>query len=464
MRERTLSLRTLACAATAALAQAASASAPKPVPPLDLPAIAEPAPPQLSRWWRSFDDPVLDSLIDEALAHNADLLLAAQRLNQARAALEIAHTNRLPAIDVGADAQRARASELRHVPGRPRTDTFYGAGFTVSYELDLSGRLAAARDAAAARLAASEYARSGIGSAVAAQVARAYFTLRALDAEQALLEQTLRFRSDALALQKRRLDAGVISAAAYAQFEAQRAAVAAVLPGVRAAREQARIAIAALLGRSPRELLASEPIRGATLEALNAAPEIPAGLHSELLARRPDVRAAEAQLAAADADLRQARARWFPSIALTGFLGGESTSLGNLLAAASRTWNVGALIAQPLVGLVRVGAETREAQAVREQAELTYRQAARQAYADALTALSAHRGARETLEASRTLVDSQSRARDLIDRAFQGGTASRIELLDAERERLAAERQLLAAGRDRLIALVNVYQALGGGW
>ena len=217
-------------------------------------------------------------------------------------------------------------------------------------------------------------------------------------------------------------------------------------------------------GITPRELVERIPDRGLALSTLAVQPEIPAGLSSDLLARRADVRAAEANLAAASLSVEVARTQWFPTISLTAGLGGESAALGSLLSSSARTWNIGAAIAQPLVGLLSTRAIVAQSEAERAQIAQTYQQAARQAYADALSALSAARGAREAMEETATLFDATSKARDLAEKSYEAGRASRIVLLDAEREKLSAERQLISTRLDRVTALVNTYQALGGGW
>lgn len=463
--DRTPLLARVALSLGVALALAGCAGTPSAPPQLDLPAAPQAqATAALNEWWRSFGDPVLETAVAEALAHNSDVLLAAARVRQSQGALAAARTNLLPTVDLAVSGARVRSSDDTRAASQPQFGNSFTAGFKVAYEIDLFGRLAAERQVAAQNLAASRYAGEVTRNAVAAQTARAYFTLRALDADEALYAGTLETRTRVLALQKKRLDAGAISAYAYALVEAERASVAAALPRIRAAREQAEVALSVLLGRSPRELAERQPERGGDVATLARAPEIPAGLHAELLLRRPDVRAAEAQLAAASANVEAARARWFPTISLTGFLGGESGSLSDVLQQSARTWNVAGVIAQPLVGLARVSADVDQARAQRDQAELTYRQAARQAYADALSALSAARGARESLEATEVLRESRTRVFELARRTYEAGQSSRLDVLDAERERLEAERQLVTARRERLTALVDVYQALGGGW
>lgn len=457
-------LRTALLALASAIVLGACALQPKPVPELELPGTSEQAPAALDTWWVSFADPVLDALITEALKANADMAGAIARVDASRAALDLALISRLPDASFSLDARRQQYSLERPLPNRPRQYNNVVGGFKAAYEIDLFNRLSGQRDQARQALAASRYAREGVRAALAAQVARAYFGLRALDADEALLAQTLATREAALALRERQFAAGAISRYDLEVSRSERASVAAALAPTRAAREQAETALQVLLGRSPRALVDRQPARGLAVDVLAMQPEIPAGLPADLLQRRADVRAAEADLAYASLTVEVARRQWFPTISLTGGWGGESATLGQVVGSAARTWNVGTLIAQPLVGLLTTRALVAQNEAQREQAELTYRQAARQAYADALSALSTHRGARDAMAETQQLFDANSRARQLAELSYNAGKASRLTLLDAERERLSAERALIGARRDRLLALVDVYQALGGGW
>ncbi|MBU0601750.1 MAG: TolC family protein [Gammaproteobacteria bacterium] len=459
--------RTALAAVLAASVLSACSLMPRSAPELDLPQLPDSAaasPAELDRWWESFRDPVLDGLVSEALARNTDVVLAASRVQASQASLDLVRVNRLPDVNVSLQGSRAQYSNERPVPGRSRQYNTVSGGFNASYELDLFGRLSGQRDVARQVLASSRYALEGLRASVSAQVARAYFSLRALDADEALLSQTLVTRESALSLRDKQYAGGAISRYDLELARSERASAAAALAATRSAREQAETALSVLLGRTPRELVEKMPDRGLALSVLAVQPEIPAGLSSDLLTRRADVRAAEADLAAASLSVEVARTQWFPTISLTAALGGESASLGNLLSSSARTWNVGAAIAQPLVGLLSTRALVAQSEAQRAQVEQTYQQAARQAYADVLVALSAARGARESLAEIENLFDATRNARDLAEKSYEAGRSSRLVLLDAERERLSAERQLISSRLDRVTALVNTYQALGGGW
>ncbi|MGQ5524352.1 efflux transporter outer membrane subunit [Chitinimonas sp. PSY-7] len=452
----------LALLVAAGLAGCASYTPP---PKLDLPTPeGVTAPAELGQWWQSLNAPVLNGLIDEALRHNTDVLVAMESVGQSRATLRQAQVALLPDVNATLNATRRNPSDLTGQPGRTGASTSYTGGLSVSYEIDLWGRVWKAKDAALANLLASQYAREATRSAVAAQTARSYFTLLAADAEIALLTQTLNTRNEAVSLEQKRFKAGAIGEYELKLSEAEQASIAAALPQVLAAREKAEAALAVLLGRSPKEIIEGHIERGNGLTVLAEAPEIPAGLPADLLTRRPDVRRAEAQLAVADASLAETRRRYFPNLTLTGFLGGESPSLSDLFNAPARTWNIAGQLLQPIVGMANIDAQVEAAKASRNQAELAYAQAARSAYADVRSALAAHSAARDTLVATETRVKAQTKVKELADIRYKAGVSSYLDQLNAERDRLGAERDRVSALQGRLNALVDVYQSLGGGW
>ena len=434
-------------------------------PKQDLPAAQSSAlSPQLDEWWHSFNDPTLTTLVDEALAHNADVLTAAERIGQSQATLSEADIALLPDVNLSTSATRRKPSQQTAAPGQTGTRTIYDGSVNASYEIDLWGRLWKARDAARAQLAATEYARDTTRSAVAAQTAKSYFALLGLDADVALLTQTLATRNEALELQKRRFAVGAIGEYELKIAEAEQASVAASLPTTIAARTKAEAALAVLLGRTPREVIDGTVNRGAGLETLARTPDIPVNLPADLLTRRPDVQQAASEFQQADASVSEAKRRFFPSISLTGLFGGEALSYSSLGKSSARTWNAGAVITQPLIGLATIYQEVEIAKSSRNQAEIAYAQAARSAYADAKSALATHDGAKEALAATMIRADSQNRVKQLTELRYKAGTASYVDLINAERDRLSAERDRVDALRDRLTALVGVYQALGGGW
>jgi len=434
-------------------------------PELELPEATAAAPAGIERWWTQFNDPQLDALIDEALAANLDLRAAVARIDEARASLRLARSSLYPSLDANAAANRSRRSEATSLrQGPPFTSTTYDLGLQASYEVDLWGRLASGRAAAESSLLATRYGAQTVRITLAAQVASTYFTLRAYDAELKLTRDTLATREENARLQKQRFDAGLASEYELRLAEADRAAVAASVPALQRAIAQTEAALAVLAGRSARAVFMPAVARGIELEQMVAAPEVPAGLPSDLLARRPDIRRAEAELVAANARISEARAQYYPQLTLTASFGGESSDLSDLFTAPARVWSIAGNLLQPIIRAGRIGAEVDAATARREQAQIAYVQSVQSAFRDAHDALVAHRSARETLAAQDERRAALQKALTLADARYKSGYSTYLEVLDAQRNLLDAEIARLNAARDRQTALVDLYKALGGGW
>jgi multidrug efflux system outer membrane protein len=431
---------------------------------VDVPEAAAPAPASIERWWTAFNDARLNALVDEALANNLDLRIAMARIDEARAGLQLARSALFPSLDASVSSQRVRSSQATSQPGQPLTLTIHNAGLQAAYEVDVWGRVRAGRDAAGARLRASEFDAQSVRIALAAQVATTYFALRAFDADLALTKATLGTRDEFVRLQRRRAEAGEANQYELAQAEAERAAVAATVPLLERAIAQSQSALAALAGRSARNVYAPTILRGADIEKIDAGPDVPAGLTSDLLARRPDVRRADALLLAADARFHEARAQYYPRLTLTASAGSESTELSDLFTTPTRVWSIGAGLLQPIIGMKRIGAEVDVAVARREQAALAWQQSVQSALRDVHDALVAHRSARDSFVSFDERRERLAQAYRLSDLRYKSGYSSYIEVLDAQRGLLAAERDRINALRDRQSALVGVYKALGGGW
>lgn len=441
-------------------------AAPQP-DPATLPAMHAPQPMGLDRWWTAFDDPQLDALIDEALANNLDLRVAMRRLEEARAGYRLARAARFPSLDLAASATRNRASEIGPnplPPGFAPSTTGYRATLDLSWEIDLWGRVAAAARGAAERYRATQADTAGARASIAAQLARSWFQLRALDAELALVERILAGREQSLQLIGQRFGEGSTGRYELALARAERDAALAALPPLRQARAQAESAIAALSGRTPAQVFSPDIARGRPLETLDITLAVPAGLDAELLARRPDVISAEAGLLASEWDLRAARAAFFPRISLTGLLGYESGDLGELLSAPARLGQVALGAVQPIAGLATLGAARDVAAAQREQQALAYQQTLLNAFRETHDALVAVRENTQRQEAEQARLASYDEVVSLARLRFDAGYSAFLDVLDNERDRDAAASALIQARRDRLLAIVDLYLALGGGW
>jgi multidrug efflux system outer membrane protein len=418
------------------------------------------------RWWSLYSDPHLDLLVEEALAHNTDLRVAAARVDEARAQLTIARADRLPEVTAGATASRNRFSQNSALafPGFSPEYNDYTATLNASWEIDFWGKYRRATEAARAELLASESARDAVQLSLAATVARAYFNLRALDAQVEITRQRIDTRSQALDLEKIRFDAGEASELQYRQTEAETLAAKALLPLLEQQQALQESALAVLLGRSPRALLESGVERGAALEALALPPAVPAGLPSDLLARRPDVYQAEQVLVAANARIGVARAAYYPSISLTGAFGFESDSLSNLFSAPARLWQFSASAAQTVFDAGRTSGRVDTATARREQILAQYQGLVQNAFREVKDALVTSRKSAERLAAEQTRVAALRTSLRLATMRYHAGEASLIEALDAERSLLDADLDRVAAQREQLAATADLFQALGGGW
>ena len=416
------------------------------------------------RWWRIYEDELLNAFVEEGLKNNPDLRIAAARVDEARALAAEARSFLLPTVDAQGSASRQQISTRTAVapPGVPREYSSYRGTLNLAYEVDLFGRLRSGSEAAAAELAASEAVREAVRLALAAQLAQSYYALRSFEQQVELTRQTLGLREDALALQRKRRNAGVIGDFELRQLEAEVAAARAQLPGLEQAREREEVALQLLLGRSPKLVYESAVQRVNAPDQKLLPPVIPAGIPSELLLRRPDLVEAERRLAAANARVAVARAELFPSIVLTGFLGGESASLSNLFSGGAGVWQLAAAVTQPIFAGGRLEARTEAARA-RERAALEqYLQAVRTAFGEVRTALTAQARTRETYEAESARAEALSETLRLARLRYQSGIASQLEVLDAERGLLDARRARIDALRAHRAAVADLFRALGG--
>ena len=419
------------------------------------------------RWWKVYGDPVLDHLIDEALAHNANLMLAIARVDEARAALSVTSADQQPQISADVSHSRTRVSQRSPVSIPPGVDPEFNstrATVGVSYEIDLWGRLRNATFAARADLLATEAARETVLITLTSDVAQAYFALRAFDGQLAATRRSLAARREALGMQKRRFEVGDISEFDYRQLEADVAAARAQLPVLELQRAQQENALAVLLGKSPRAIYAGELEAGSDPEGQTAAIVVPTGLPSGLLLRRPDLVQAEQTLIAANARVAVARAAYFPTLSLTGYLGSESVALSDLFTGPAGIWRAALAAGQPIYTGGRIDAQVQAAGARERQALAQYQLAIQNAFRDVRDALVAQAKARERLEAESERVTALRTALRFARLRYQNGMTSQLDVLDAERNLLAAEQNRIDALRSQRAAIADLFKALGGVW
>lgn len=417
------------------------------------------------QWWTVFDDPVLNELQAQAARANPSLQAGLARLAQARAVTGVAESERWPQVEAGVGATRFRSSPaLQGLPAdadvAPRT--LWRAQAFASYEVDLFGRVANTVQAARADRDQAEGLYRSLLLAIQADVAQNYLALRGLDAEIALLADTVKLREQALALVERRFAAGEIGELDVARAKTELAV--ARSEGVALTRRRAELehALATLAGSTPAQLtllplpLAFRPVI------------IPTGVPSELLERRPDIAAAERAMAGANARIGIARAAWFPRLTLTGLLGLESADLGDLARSASRTWALGPLVGTALAVTVFDGGRRRAnedaALAAYDEAAAGYRERVLTALREVEDGLSGLRILARQAEEQSSAVASAQRAADLSDTRYRAGYVNYLEVIDAERQVLASRRTATQIERERALATVALVRALGGGW
>ena len=409
-----------------------------------------------AKWWDVFGDPVLRSLIEEALRNGYDVRLAAARVEEARARYGIAGSLYYPEAGISAGLSRVHTSAYA-TPGNV-TGNQVTANALLSWELDVWGRIRRLNEAARAQYLATEEGRRGVELSLVADVASAYFDLRELDAELEISRRTRATFQDTYDLFNRRLVGGAASALETSRAQVLLANASALIPGL----EQRIVArenqITLLLGRTP------GPVpRGGALTEQALPPAVPAGLPSALLLRRPDVQEAEQSLVAANANVGVARAAFYPTLSLTGLLGGLSPGLRDLFA-AGRTWNIGTGLLGPLFAGGSLRAQERAARAQFDEARVAYEQAVTRALGEVSTELVAiEKLAAEEAERVRA-VDAARESVRLATRRYESGLSAYFEVLDALQQLLPAETALVQTRRDRLTALVSFYRALGGGW
>jgi outer membrane protein, multidrug efflux system len=437
----------------------------------DAPTGAIVGPPEsLQRWWTSFRDPVLDRLITRAVAGNLDLQIASARIREARAARGIAAAGALPQVGVGADYARTRRSESvppftdsanPQSPFGARDQNLFEAGFDASWEIDVFGGVRRDKEAALAQVQATEEARRDVLVTLSADVARNYVELRGAQRQLAILDETLRAQQDTLALVRARADAGLATDLDVSRAEGLVATTASQRPTLMREAGEAVHRLGVLIGLGP-DALAEELAAPAAIPA--SPPELPPLLPSHLLSRRPDLRRAERELAAATARVGVARADLFPRFSILGAFGHRSDQGGDLPTLSSQFWSVIPGVRWPILSGGRIRANIRVQDARQEQAEKSYEKTILTALEDVADALLAHSRELERQESLRTAVAANRRALDVSLERYTSGVESFLSVLDAQRSVYAADDALVQSERDLVVSLIALYKSLGGGW
>jgi len=430
-------------------------------PPVDAPAawrLGEPEVRNLANtpWWEQFGDPVLNDLIAEALRANKDLLIATARIDEFAGKYGFVRSGLFPQVGAGYEPSRQR-----NIPAgatQPATYNSYSAVLSASWEIDLWGRIRRQTEAANAQLLASEEGRNAVILSLLGSVAGAYINLRDLDRQLEIARATAKSRGESYDLFKLRFEGGLISLLELSQNKSQYEEALATIPPLEKAIAQQENGLSVLLGRNPGPIA-----RGKDIDQL-LLPAIPAGLPSDLLERRPDLRRAEQDLIAANALIGAAKAMYFPTISLTGLLGYSSTSLSNLFDSQSRAWQYGGAITMPIFTAGAIAGQVQAAEAGQQQALFSYQKAIQQSFREVNDALVDQDRTRVQLEAQKRQVDALKEYADTARLRYDNGYTSFIEVLDAERSLFNAQLQFTQSQQFQFQAMINLYKAVGGGW
>ena len=425
--------------------------------------------PSIASWWKSFNDPQLDSLIERAVKANHDLRIAGARVREARALYRIASSQLWPTVDAGGSYARQNKARISRFIGSlpmpsgsvPFENNVYQAGFDASWEIDVFGGNRRAVEAGKAEVAAAEFGRRNVLVTLLGEVARNYVELRGCQRRLEIANNNLKTQEEALALTQDRFKNGLTSDLDVQQAATLLANTRAVIPMLETGIQVYIHRLGVLLGQPPEALLAE---LSAPAPIPSAPPEVPVGLPSELLRRRPDIQQAERQLAASTARIGVATADLFPKFSLTGIAGYESTSASDWFAGGSKFWSLGPTVQWRIFDAGRIRANIRVQNARQEQALAAYEETVLMSFEDVENSLVAY--AKEQIR-RRSLEDAVTSSRDslhLANQLYSNGLASFINVLDAERSLYQAEDALVQSDKAVTQNLISLYKALGGGW
>ncbi|SPE42083.1 Outer membrane protein OprM [Candidatus Sulfopaludibacter sp. SbA3] len=417
------------------------------------------------KWFEVFKDEKLQELIRTALTQNYDLRDAVTRVEASRASLGITRSDQYPQLAAGGEVNINRLSRdgATPIPAAllPSQNRNFGSAALqlLSFEIDIWGKLRRATEAARANLLSAEETRQAVVTTLVSDVATSYLSMRELDYELEISKRTLQTREESLSLTKQRQTGGVATRLDLRQAEQLVYTAAETIPGIQQQIEQRENQISLLLGENP----GGVP-RGRSLVEQDFPPQVPPGLPSALLERRPDIRAAEQDLIAANAEIGVARAAYFPQVSLSGLLGGTSTQLTSLFSGPHSTWSLIPQVTQPIFTAGRIKSGVRLAEATREHALVQYQKTIQTAFTEVSDALIAHQRVRESREKQEALEAALEDRLRLAYMRYRGGVDTQLNALDADRDLFQAQLTLAELRLQELLSVVQLYKALGGGW
>lgn len=419
------------------------------------------AAPISSTWWELYQDPVLDNLVAKALENNTDIKLAIARVEEADAYLQEVGAALFPTIDFKSNATRSRISKVSVIPVFPGLNAvrqIYSISLGTAFELDFWGKVRRAREAASAQAIGTYYARDTVYLSLSGLIVTNYLLLRSLDAQLSVSRDNLRNREENLEITRRRLEQGFTSALDVYQAETAHSNLVAKITDLSRQRAISEHQLAVLTG------VLDLKLKEGDIKTLPTPPTPPAGLPSSLLESRPDVRQAEEQVIAATANIGVAKASLFPSIMLTTSFGRESITLGNLVKSAANIWTAGVNLNLPIFDVGRLLARLDQASAQQKQALISYEGSIRTAFREVNDALITVRKSAEQEIALQTSEASAKKALQISENRYESGYSAYLEVLDSQRIHNDAALAVIQSRQNRLIATVDLFKALGGGW
>ncbi|MEO8127726.1 MAG: efflux transporter outer membrane subunit [Bryobacteraceae bacterium] len=412
-----------------------------------------------TKWPDLFQDDVLKQLVTTALQDNFDLRIASQRILEARAQLGITRSQLFPTVSASGSFVGVRTSSLAATRFNIPDASYTTAGFNLGWELDVWGRIRRLTEAARAQFFATEEARRGVVITLVADVTTAYFELRELDLELTIAKQTLEIAQNGLRLTTVRRNNGAATGLDVHQAEQFLYTASAQIAATERAIAQTENAINLLLGKSPADVA-----RGKALNDFAVPSQVPPGLPSALLERRPDIRAAEQNLIAANAEIGAAKAQYFPQITLTGLLGAQSRALSDLFTGPARSWNFAPAAAVPIFNAGRLRNNVRLTEALKEESVIGYQKAIQTSFREVADSLAAYQKTGEQRKQQELLVTALRETERLSTLRYRGGLDSYLQVLDADRNLFQGQLALAQLQREELLSVVQLYRSLGGGW
>ncbi|WP_228368769.1 efflux transporter outer membrane subunit [Rickettsia bellii] len=419
---------------------------------------------QISKWWLQFNDPVLNNLIEESLANNSDIELAMSNIAIATAQYNLVNSYRFPQINLQGSVNRTKTSKQLKQPNQPKISNNFGLGSVLNYEIDLWGLAANASESARRTLLASEYSKEAVRLTVISNVTISYFNILALDKQIYLTKRLIETQTEIYKLTQKLYDLGVGDLISVSEAASELALTNSSLPPLVQQRQEQETALKILLGCSPENIVNGLVYRDKPIDYFPTTPVLPSILPSELLEQRPDIKAAEQNLFAADSNLRAVKATYFPQISLTGLLGFGSNKLNTLFGSSAEIWQVGGTIAGPIFDFGKTRANVEVAESTKQQYIAIYKATVRTAFGEVMDALSLEQTASNNFRIWQQNETALTSIFKLANQRYKHGNIDYLTVLTAKQNMLQNEIDGVSIKLSQLSSMVNVFHALGGNW